>query len=153
MDALQIIIIGFLIAIIVKKIKYYKKIEVLTSKTKFELIFVVLGICIFMTIIYKFSNNLVGYILGIIGSIAFVLNWYVQGLSEDGFISNGKAKDLIKWNEIEEIIINNSTNGEISLTLIGEFIDPIFRFKKNDVSRVQNIIIKNKALKTKLIKK
>ncbi|NMB10235.1 MAG: hypothetical protein GX982_06025 [Tissierellia bacterium] len=138
MNALEVLIMGFFIAISIQKLKYLKKIKIKTKKTILE--YVVVGICvtIFALIIYKFANTNIHYFIGFLGILLFMLTWYTQGITEEGFVSNAKIKEFIKWNEIDKIIIYNSDNSKIKL--IGNFLDPIFYFTKEDLKRAEKLI-------------
>lgn len=148
MNALEVLIIGFFIAISIRKIKYIRKILIKTKKTILE--YIVVGICIaiFALIIYKFANTKINYLIGFLGSVLFILTWYAQGITEDGFVSNARMKEFIKWNEIDKIIIYNSDESKIKL--IGDFIDPVYYFNKEDLNKAKELINSKVNSKTKI---
>lgn len=96
---MNIIIPLFIIAIILKQIKYMKALIMPTRKTYVEIITVLFSVIIFIGITYFYANTWVHYVTGVLAIIMFVSMWIKQGINSKGFISMNRCKESILWNE------------------------------------------------------
>ncbi|MBU3132367.1 hypothetical protein KPL40_07850 [Clostridium gasigenes] len=138
MGVIDIVIPLFFIAIILKQLRYIKELIISTRKSYVEIIIVLVGVIIFVGIIYFYANTWIHYITGILGVFMFVSMWIKQGISSKGFISMYRYKELILWNEIEKVMVISSKN--IKIELSGGFMEQTFHFKKSDYDKVMTIL-------------
>lgn len=135
---MNIIILLLFIMIILKQIRYIKKLIIPTRKCCIEIITVLFSGSILIGIMYFYAQTFTDYLMGILGIFMFISIWIKQGISKDGFISMYRYKEIILWKEIEKVKIIKSRNIKIELT--GSFMEQTFNFKKNDYSKILNIL-------------
>lgn len=142
MDTIINIIIPLIfMAIIFKQLKYIKELIIPIRKSYAEIIFFLFSVVILIWIIYKYSNNHIHYVIGILAIIMFISIWIKQGISSKGFISMYKNKEIILWNEIGKVTVLKSK--DITIKLYGGFMEQTFHFKNSDYDKIIAILKEN----------
>lgn len=144
----DIIILSFLIAIILKQLRYVRELIIPNKKNVWEIITVVLSIIILIGIMYFYASTLIHYVLGILAICMFLSMWIKVGINAKGFISMYRYKELISWNEIEKVTFISSKN--ISVVLSGAFMEQTFHFKKSDYEKIFTLLKDNLPKQSKL---
>ena len=127
--------------LILKQLKYIKQLLLPTKKSILEIVVVIIAVCVLGFITYKYANNWINYLIGILGIILFVTTWLKEGITSKGFISLYKHKEIILWSEIEKFDVHKTNN--VKITLFGKFMEQSFKFKKEDYDKVINIMKDN----------
>lgn len=127
--------------LILKQLKYIKQLLLPTKKSILDIVVVIIAVCVLGFIPYKYANNWINYLIGILGIILFVTMWLKEGITSKGFTSMYRYKDVILWNEIEKFDVRKTNN--VKITLFGKFMEQSFKFKKEDYDMVINIMKDN----------
>lgn len=138
---IRIIMISLLILLILKQLKYIKELLLPTRKSVFEIVAVTIGVCVIGLITYKYANNWINYLIGILGIILFITMWLKEGITSKGFTSMYRYKEVILWNEIEKFDVHKANN--IKITLFGKFMEQSFKFRNEDYDKVMSIMKDN----------
>lgn len=145
---MYVVVLLFFILITIKKIKDIKNIEIFSAKTYLQIVIV---ISVFAVITYLYANKNTHYILAITASMMFITMWLAQGITSDGFLSNYKHKQFIKWDEISKVVIFHNKN--IKIQIIGDFMEQNFYFKNDDYKKIINVLNQKLPAKTQINQK
>lgn len=148
MDFLNILIPILFILIILKQLKYMKELIIPTRKTYMEIIIMIFSVIIFMYIMYAYANTWIHYVIGVLGTFTFISICIKEGISQKGFISMYKYKEIILWNEIKKVVVIKSK--DMKVQLFGGFMEQTFHFKNSDYDKVINIMKENLPIETQL---
>lgn len=64
-----------------------KELIILTRKTHMEIIIVIFSVIVFIYIMYAYANTWIHYVIGVLGTFAFISTCIKEGISQKGFIS------------------------------------------------------------------
>lgn len=145
---IDIVIPLFLVAIIIKQLRYINRLIIPTRKSYIEIIIVLFGVIIFISIIYFYANTWIHYVTGILAIFMFVSMWIKQGIISEGFISMYKYKEIILWNEVEKVMIICSK--DIKIKVSGGSMQQTFHFKKSDYDKVSTILKEKLPIRSQL---
>ena len=129
------------IAGILKQIRYIRALIMPTRKSFVDVICVLVGMIILISITYFNAKTCIHYVAAVLGVLMYVSMWIKQGINSKGFISMYRYKECILWNEIE--IVNIISSKDIKIKLTGVFTEQTFRFKKSDYDKVITILKEN----------
>ncbi|SDL20526.1 hypothetical protein SAMN05216497_11212 [Clostridium cochlearium] len=148
MDFLNILIPILFILIILKQLKYMKELIIPTRKTYMEIITMIFSVIVFMYIMYAYANTWIHYVIGVLGTFTFISICIKEGISQKGFISMCKYKEIILWNEIKKVVVIKSK--DMKVQLFGGFMEQTFHFKNSDYDKVINIMKENLPIEAQL---
>jgi hypothetical protein len=135
-----IILLAFII-LIAKQMKLIKTLIVPTRKNYIEISIIIIGISVFISLMYFFAKNPLHYIIGFLGIILIIVMWLKRGINSKGFASMYRYKELIYWDEIDRVVIVFSK--ELKITLFGDFMEQTFYFDRESYNKVMSIFQEN----------
>lgn len=141
MRIFDIIIPILLLVLLLKQLKYIKKLIIPTRKSYIQIIFVLISVIILTSITYFYGNKWIHYIVGALASSTYICMWIKQGINSKGFVSMYRYKETISWNEIEKVIITSSK--DVKVKLFGDFMEQTFYFKNGDYEKVLTFLKEN----------
>ncbi|MDD2586509.1 MAG: hypothetical protein PHT79_10185 [Syntrophomonadaceae bacterium] len=106
MNIINFIVIVMLLSVLTKQISYIRKLKIKTKKSFLEILTVVLGILVLITLTIFFAKHYMHFLIAFIGIILLVINWIKQGIFDSGILIVAKGKELYLWNEVRYAQIN-----------------------------------------------
>ncbi len=100
MNLLSFIVVILLLSILVKQIQYIRKLKIRTRKSTYEIITILIGILVIITMVIYFAKNYVHYLIALLGILLLIVAWMKQGISDNGVLIIARGKELYRWSEI-----------------------------------------------------
>lgn len=135
----RLVISILFISLTFKNIKIIKELIVPTKKGMTEIFLLGVSLGVFIYIASVYGTGWDSYLLCLIGITMFISMWVKEGITANGFISMYRYKDIILWNEIENIDLDKDGN-KIKISLYGKFMAQNFYFKKEDYDKIMKIL-------------
>ncbi|WMJ81643.1 hypothetical protein RBU49_05180 [Clostridium sp. MB40-C1] len=148
MNITVMIIPVIFIMIILKQVRYIKKLIIPARKSYAEIITVLFSVGVFIWITYFYAHAWSHYVIAVLGTFVLLSMCLKEGIISEGFVSMYKYKEIILWNEIEKVMI--ITSKDIKIKVSGGFMQQTFRFKKTDYDKVITILKENLPIQAEL---
>ncbi|HAG43691.1 MAG TPA: hypothetical protein DCL31_10635 [Clostridium sp.] len=126
------VLIVLFISIIFKEFKILKELVITTKKNLVEKIFFLIGSGAIIYITYAYARTWMHYLLGILGIILYVIDYFKSGITSNGFASVYRGLQFISWNKIQEVHINKGKNIKVSYSGDGFHHSLYFEIKDYD---------------------
>ena len=108
MTFLSIVTALLIIMIVMQELRYWKSVEIITIKSKSEIVVMAVAMIAIMVIMLTLAKTLLHYIIGCLGVLFVVADIQKQGISSKGILIASRGKQLFPWHEIDhaEIILS-----------------------------------------------
>ncbi|WP_251860090.1 hypothetical protein [Clostridium sp. Marseille-Q2269] len=108
------IVVILFIGIIFDNFRILNQLVIKTEKKFMEIIFLIIGIIVFFYITYVYGKTQIHYLVGILGTIVYIVAYLKDGITLKGFVSTYRLAQLVPWNKIQEVHINKGKNIKVS---------------------------------------
>ncbi|BAQ12973.1 hypothetical protein CBB2_0863 [Clostridium botulinum] len=135
------ILLALLGGIIFKEFRIVKQLVIKTEKRTIDTIFLIIGIVVLFYIIYAYATTSRHYLLGLLGTIAYIVSYLKNGITSKGFVSSYRCLHFVPWNKVKEVHIKQEKSMKISY--LGNGSSNRLYFKEKDYDKIIEILSKN----------
>lgn len=139
---ISILVILFLVSIVRRNILYIKELVIPTKKTYWDGMLVMMIILMFIVITLIYGKQLIHYFTGILAIVYIILEFFKQGISNDGIIIMERGKGIYNWEELSKVEIKKGKN--IKVTYLGkEGLIVTHKFSLDKYKKLVDMFISN----------
>ncbi len=128
------ILIILFVFIILKELKTLKDLVIATRKKSIESLFFLLSVSIIFYIIYLYASLSIHYVVGILATISYAINYFKTGITSKGFVSLQRYSRFIAWNKIQEVHVYKGE--KIIVSYFGNGFDSRLYFNIKDYDKI-----------------
>jgi hypothetical protein len=133
--------------IIFKGFKILKDLVVKSKRNITEKVLFIIGIGVISYIIYAYATMWIHYLLGALCIVLYVIDYFKDGITSNGFASVYRGLQFISWNKIQEVHINKGKN--IKVFYSGDGFHHSLYFEIKDYDKIVEFL--NEKLPNELV--
>lgn len=141
MDIISALILFGFIMVIIFYLNNIRDIIIPTTKSRVEIITIVISMIITLFITFYFGMSIFHYIIGILGTSILALGLFRRGITQNGFQSM-RGINSGNWDKITTVKVEQKEQIKISFTTTSMFYDVQY-YAKEDYDEILDILLDN----------
>lgn len=135
------ILVILFVGIILKEFKIVNQLVIKTEKRTINTILLIIGIVVLFYITYAYATTFIHYLLGLLGTILYIVSYLKNGITSKGFASCYRCLYFVPWNKVQEVHIKQGKS--IKISYLGNGSSNKLYFKEKDYDKIIEILSEN----------
>ncbi len=135
------ILVILFVGIILKEFKIVNQLVIKTEKRTIDTILLIIGIVVLFCITYAYATTSIHYLLGLLGTILYIVSYFKNGITSKGFVSCYRCLYFVPWNKVQEVHIKQGKS--IKISYLGNGSSNKLYFKEKDYDKIIEILSEN----------